>query len=174
MDFGAEFQKQVGRIDGLVRQLESASDPALKDAAKELMAALMQLHGAGLERILQMVEAANGDALAGQLASDPLVGSLLVLYGLHPDDLETRVQRGLDQVRLLCRRDGARLEEIVVNGGLVRLRVSGGGSPNLEGHIRDAILEHAPDAAEIVILGLELAGAAGFVPLASIVPAVQS
>ncbi len=28
-----------------------------------------------------------------RLGRDPLVGSVLILYGLHPEDIETRVQR---------------------------------------------------------------------------------
>ena len=35
-----------------------------------------------------------GHALIASLAGDDLVSSLLLLYGLHPLDLETRVESG--------------------------------------------------------------------------------
>ena len=33
------------------------------------------------------------------LADDVVVGSLLVLHDLHPDDVDTRIQAALDRVR---------------------------------------------------------------------------
>ena len=62
--------------------------------AKELMESLMELHGAGFDRILEIAAAAGNNDLIEAFARDNLVGSLLVLYGLHPDDFETRVRRG--------------------------------------------------------------------------------
>src|SRR5665213_3073887 len=44
-----EFQEQVGRIEGLVHEIESIADPALRATAKELVRSLMDLHRAGLE-----------------------------------------------------------------------------------------------------------------------------
>ena len=46
----------------------------------------MELHGAGLERMLEIVRA-NGDSgqlILDSLGRDDMVSSLLVLYGLHP------------------------------------------------------------------------------------------
>ena len=34
-----------------------------------------------------------------RLVADPLVESLLLLHGLHPLDVDTRIQRALDNVR---------------------------------------------------------------------------
>jgi hypothetical protein len=96
-----EFQERVARIEGLVKKLENGADPASRSTARELIQSLMELHGAGLERILEIV-ATSGDAgqgLIDSVARDELVGSLLVLYGLHPDNFEARVLRALDKVR---------------------------------------------------------------------------
>ena len=50
-----------------------------------------------LERIAGLGE--PGQALIASLADDDLVSNLLLLYGLHPLDLETRVSQALEQVR---------------------------------------------------------------------------
>src|SRR5580658_1838230 len=123
-----EFQEQVGRIDGLVRRLDSSPDPSLRGMARELVQSLMELHGAGLERILEIVSSTGGDAgavLMKSLGQDELVSSLLVLYGLHPEDFETRVRRGLDKLRPFLRSRGAAVDLIAIEGDQVRLKIDG-------------------------------------------------
>jgi hypothetical protein len=115
-----ELKQQVGRIDALVQKLESSADPSTRGTALDLVQSLMEFHGAGLERILEIVSTTGGDAgaeLVQSLAHDELVSSLLVLYGLHPEDFEARVRRGLDKVRPLLRSRGAGLEVIAIAGG---------------------------------------------------------
>ena len=41
---------------------------------------------------------AEGEAMIARLGQDPIARSLLLLYSLHPDDLETRVLKALDTV----------------------------------------------------------------------------
>jgi hypothetical protein len=90
------LQKQIQRIGAMVEQLESTTDPHLRALAKELLESLMALHGAGLERILELASRAGeaGNAIIRDCGRDELVSSLLLLYGLHPDDLQTRVDAG--------------------------------------------------------------------------------
>ena len=94
------FQKRVQKIGGLVHDLETIGDPASRAAAKELVQLLMDLHGTGLERILEIVfqSGDSGARIIDELGQDQLVSSLLVLYGLHPDELQTRVERKLQQI----------------------------------------------------------------------------
>src|SRR5260370_10768978 len=96
-----EFRERVGRIDGLVQQLESTTDPASRAAAKELVQSLMDLHGGAIERILEIVLKAgdSGARIIESLGKDELVSSLLVLYELHPDNFGTRVQLWLENAR---------------------------------------------------------------------------
>lgn len=167
-----EFQEQVGRIDGLVRRLDSSPDPSLRGTARELVQSLMKLHGAGLERILEIVSSTGGDAravLVKSLAHDELVSSLLVLYGLHPEDFETRVRRGLDKLRPFLRSRGAAVELIALVGDQVRLKIEGPRSAEVQEAVREALLETAPDAADILIEGgVDRAPGSGFVPLTSL------
>ena len=100
-----EFQERVGRIDALVHKLDSAADPALRATAKELVQSLMELHGAGIRRMLEIVfdDGENGSRIIESLGRDELVSSLLVLYDLHPDNFEARVQRAFEKVRPILR-----------------------------------------------------------------------
>jgi hypothetical protein len=167
-----EFQEQVGRIDELVRKLESSPDSSLRGTARDLVQSLMELHGAGLGRILEIVSSTGGEAgavLVQSLAHDELVSSLLVLYGLHPEDFETRVRRGLDKVRPFLRSRGASLNVIAITGDRICLKIDGPASAELQEAVREALLEMAPDAAHIDIEGgVEKARSSSFVPLTSL------
>ena len=55
----AAFQKRIQRIAEMVEQLESAADPNARAMAKELVESLMALHGAALERILEITSEAG-------------------------------------------------------------------------------------------------------------------
>ena len=54
-----ELQKKMQRIGEMVERLESAADPNARAMARELVESLMALHGAGLERILDLVAEAE-------------------------------------------------------------------------------------------------------------------
>jgi len=167
-----EFQEHIGHIETLVQKLESARDPALRETGRDLIRSLLELHGAGLERVLEIISTTSGDAGAAiieALAKDELVSSLLVLHGVHPEDFETRARRGLDKVRPVLRSRGAGIEIIALAGDRIHVKIQGAGSKDLEEAIRGALLETVPDAAEIVIDGAaEKARSPNFVPLASL------
>ncbi|HEV7673368.1 MAG TPA: NifU family protein, partial [Candidatus Angelobacter sp.] len=86
-----DFRQRVQQMAELAADLERISDDKIRASAKELVHLLMELHGAGLERIMETVFAAGepGVAMIDKLSLEPLVSSLLVLHGLHPDDFET-------------------------------------------------------------------------------------
>ncbi|MEU5634021.1 hypothetical protein ACH47C_32900 [Streptomyces rishiriensis] len=90
--------EQTGRRVEEVLDRLAGSDPAAATAAEELVRSLMDFYGSGLARVLHLVSAEQGDALAA-LLGDELVASLLVLHDLHPEDRDTRIARALDSVR---------------------------------------------------------------------------
>ncbi len=61
--------------------------------AEELLRSLTDLYGGGLERIMVLACRRTRPRSAGACVDDELVGSLLVAHGLHPDDVETRVEQ---------------------------------------------------------------------------------
>lgn len=171
MQVTKEFRDQVARIEKLIQKLESAADPALRSTSRDLIQTVMELHGAGLDRILTIVSEARaaGVGLIEKLGRDELVSSLLVLYGLHPEDFETRVQRGLDKARQKLRSSGCGVELVAITGENVHVKITRGGSEDSSGVVREALLEAAPDAAEVMIDGGRApAAGSNFVPLASL------
>ena len=169
----SEVQRQTGRIEGLVRKLESSADPDLLATAQELVRSLMELYGAGLERITEIVFAQGeaGRDILDQFGRDELVSNLLAANGLHPLDLEDRVRRALEGLQARIRSQGT-VEMLGVEEGVIRLRARATGSgcgssaASLKSAVEEAIYEAAPDLAQLVIEGLEETGtASGFVPL---------
>jgi hypothetical protein len=166
-----EFQQRIQQIDERLRQLEAVADPAVRSAAQDLVKQLMDIHGSALERMLEIVfeSKPNGPRTIDELGSDPLVSSLLILYGFHPDDLETRVGRKLDQLRSQLFKLGAEAEVIGVVDGQVRLRVSiaghacGSTSGTVRSLLEGAIFEAAPDLTSLTVEGLDDPKPAGFV-----------
>jgi len=158
-----DFQKRVQKIGGLVHDLEAIADPASRAAAMELVQLLMDLHGTGLERILEIVFQSGdaGSRIIDDLGQDQLVSSLLILYGLHPDELQTRVERKLEQIASKLHKMGAEARLLSVNGGDVRVRVRveghacGSTSRTVQAAVEESIYEAAPDLMSLVVEGLE-------------------
>jgi Fe-S cluster biogenesis protein NfuA len=157
------FHQSIQRIEGLIQEVERYQDPAAKAHTREMVQAVLDLHGAGLEKMLEILAEAGepGLALIDNLARDDLVSSLLLLYGLHPLDLETRVRQALDKVRPYLRSHGGNVELLSTEGGVVRLRLQGScdGCPSsavtMKSSIEEAIYEKAPDVAGIEVAAVE-------------------
>jgi hypothetical protein len=66
----------VERVQELQTRLESAAQSPARDVADELVAAIVQMYGAGLERIMAALFAAGaqGEEIAGSLAADGRAG----------------------------------------------------------------------------------------------------
>ncbi len=166
-----EPQERVRRIETLVHQCEAIPDAKLRHNVQELLQAVMELHGAALDRLMTLVSDRGGETagLIDELANDELVGNLLLLHGLHPVDLQTRVERALAGIEGILRGYGAHAEVLGMPGGAIRLRVWGVTSAavakSTRGAIEEAINRTAPDAASLAILGLEPFNSPDFVAL---------
>ena len=122
----------------------------------------MDMYGEGLERIMGALHDAGpeADGVRGRIVDDGVVGSLLLIHGIHPVDLETRVLEALDTVRPYMHSHGGDVELIDLDAGVAVLRLEGScqgcpaSSATLEQAIRQALEEAAPD-----LLGLEVEGA---------------
>ena len=166
-----DFREDMQRIGGLVQEIDSIADPAVRSATKDLVQSLMDLHGAALEKALEIVAEAGepGMNIIDRMGRDALVSSVLILYGLHPEDLETRVMKAVDKIRPSLRKQGCEIELVEVNLGVIRLRVETGshtcGSTGKTGQatLEAAMYDAAPDMASLVIHGLEEKPSSGFV-----------
>ena len=167
-----EFQRRLGRVEDLIAGLEKSPDLKVREQVRELIQTLLDLHASGLERILETVHntGETGLALIEELGRDQLVSGVLLLHGLHPLDLETRVRTALETVRPRLGQHGGSVEFVSVSeGGKVRLKLEGNcnGCPSsritLHSTIEEELYNAAPD-----ITSLEVDGA--IEPLAPLDP----
>jgi Fe-S cluster biogenesis protein NfuA/nitrite reductase/ring-hydroxylating ferredoxin subunit len=152
------------RVQELQARLEEiAGDGATRTLAEELVSAVVQMYGAGLERIVEALLGAGeeGEQLAFALAEDPRVAPLLFIHDLHPVPLEERVRKALEQVRPYMESHGGDVELLSLADGVARIRLRGScsdcqaSSVTLELAIKQALEEAAPD-----LEGLEVEGVA--------------
>jgi len=173
---GKDFREDMQRIGELVQQIESIADPALRATTKALVQSLMDMHGAALEKALDIVAESGepGMAIIDRLGRDSLVSSVLILYGLHPEGIETRVAKAVERMRPQLRKQGCEVELLEAGGGAIRLRVETGShtcgstAKTVQATIEGAIYDAAPDLTSLVIEGLEEKPASGFVALGSL------
>ncbi len=170
-----EVRERVGRVETLLEAIEALQDPRAQATAAEAVQALLELYGEGLVRMMQIVGELSGAQIVDAFAADELIAHLLLLHGLHPVDLQTRVLQALEEVRPYLESHGGNVELVSVEGGVARLRLQGSchGCPSssmtLKLAIEQAIQEAAPDLERIEAEGLvEPALPTGFVPLTAI------
>src|SRR5215210_9419793 len=94
-------QELVERVQDLLGSLDEIADPVAQARVQELVGAVLELYGAGLERILGVLADAGEPALPirDALLDDGIVASLLLIHGLYPIPLEERVMQALDGMR---------------------------------------------------------------------------
>lgn len=172
-----DFQQRLDKIEELIQGLAEIADPAQQARARDLVQLVLDLHGLAIERMLDMVyeSGAAGQGIIEEMAKDEMVGNLLLLHGLHPFDLETRVRQALEKVRPYMKSHGGNVELLGVDeSGVVRLRLEGSchecGSSRvtLKYAVENAIYAVAPDVTGIEAKGLAPAPAplaAGFIPV---------
>ena len=173
---GGAFQEQIRQLGKLITLFDQYPDGPQKTACKELVQLLMDVHGAGLERMMEIVfeSGAAGPAIIDNLAKDSAVSSLLVLYSLHPDDLETRVRKAMEQIRPRLRKLGCSAEVVKIHEGDVQVKVAtsghgcGSSAKDVRAIVEDGVYEFAPDVIALEILGLEEPSSTGFVKLESL------
>jgi hypothetical protein len=147
------FQHRLLRIQVLVEALEACPDPAVREGARELVRALLDLHAAGLARILDLAgqPGESGRGLTTRLAGDDLVGSLLLMHGLHPVPVAERVAQALERARPRLRAGAADVELLQATEERIRVRLRGdlSAGPGLRAAVEAVLLEAAPDVAAV-------------------------
>jgi Fe-S cluster biogenesis protein NfuA len=175
-----EFQEHTEQIERLVAQVSSLQDSEARTMALDLVQALMDLHGAGLSRIVELLGESGeaGRKSLTNLGADPVVCGLMVLYGIHPVELRDRVNAAIEKVRPHVHKQGGKVELLDVSDGLVRVSISSSSngchsSPDaLKQIVEQAIREVAPEVIEVVAEGVASSSSA-FLPINMIQPAVK-
>jgi Fe-S cluster biogenesis protein NfuA len=174
----SEFQAQTEQIERLVQRVMALTDDGARATALELLQSVMDLHGAAMSRMVEVLSDSGeaGRAALAKLSADPLLCGLLVLYGVHPVPFEERVAKALEKLRPQLQKKGASVELITTDEARVRVSIQSSGhgcgssTDGIKDMVEQAILEAAPDVIEILVEGLPET-APGFVPVNMIQPA---
>jgi len=155
-------QKVSARVEELLDALKAGGFGGAAPAAEELVGLLVGLYGDGLTQIVTILAESgrDGAAMLARLADDPLVDSLLLLHGLHPLDVDARIQRALDRVRPYLGSHAGGVEYLGVAEGVARLKLEGScsGCPSstvtVQLAIEGAVLDAAPEVTSVVVEGM--------------------
>jgi hypothetical protein len=143
----------------LLERLERLGDPAVREDARALVALLTRLHGEALAQLVTITRSAGHANLLDAWKDDPQVSGLLLMYGLHPDDLASRVRRALQESAPVAAFLGVGVTALHISPEEVRLAlkaapdVPAAALAELRERIEAAILAHAPEVAAVRIDG---------------------
>lgn len=150
--------EEVGqRVEDLLDRV-AAADPAIAATVEALVAELVSMYGAGLQRLVDGLGDAD-PALLRRLAGDALLGGLMSLHDLHPVPLGDRVEAALDECRPFLDAHGGGVTLVAIDDGVVHLQLEGscdgcGASEiTLRNTVEAAIAAAAPDVARIDVEG---------------------
>jgi Fe-S cluster biogenesis protein NfuA/nitrite reductase/ring-hydroxylating ferredoxin subunit len=155
-------QKVSARVEELLDALKAGGFGGAAPAAEELVGLLVGLYGDGLTQIVTILaeSGSDGAAMLTRLGDDPLVESLLLLHGLHPLDVDARIQRALDRVRPYLGSHAGGVEYLGVVAGVATLKLEGScsGCPSstvtVQLAIEGAVLDAAPEVTSVVVEGM--------------------
>ena len=158
-----DMNRHGRRIQELMEEIESLPDTPARTLVNECMTSLLGFYGQGLERMLQIVKRSGigGKQVYDELIQDRVVSGLLLIHGLHPVDLGTRLRTALEKIRPYMQSHGGTVELLSHEADFARLRLQGAcktcpsSAVTLELAVRHAIEEACPDLA-----GFEVEGAA--------------
>ncbi|WP_202450893.1 MULTISPECIES: NifU family protein [unclassified Streptomyces] len=169
----ADWRATGERIDALIAASASGG-AAARERSEQLVRLVTDFYGAGLTRLLDLVHEQGrlDDDVLAALAADDLVASVLLVHGLHPYGVETRVERALDSVRPYLGSHGGDVELLGVTAdGAVTLRLLGScdgcpsSSATLELAVRGAVEAAAPEVTAIEVETADDKASAPVVPV---------
>jgi Fe-S cluster biogenesis protein NfuA len=175
-----EFQQRSEQIQQLVERVNALEDEEARATALELLQSMMDLHGAAISRMVELLTEAGeeGRSALAKLGRDPLICGLMVLYDAHPVPMQERVAAAIEKIRPQLQKHGGSIELLGVSDGVVELEIHSSGqgchsSPDaLKEQAEQAILEAAPETAQILVRGVA-ASSAGFIPVSMLQPAAR-
>jgi Fe-S cluster biogenesis protein NfuA len=150
---GDDAQAAGERVEALLAELRAQAGPQAAATAEELVSCLVELYGAGLATIIEVV-GEDRPELMDKLVADPLVESLLLVHDLHPLDTSARVRRAVEEVLPQLGSHAGDVEYLGLDDtGVLRLRLEqrGCSADTVRDLIEKAVAAAAPEAAGIDI-----------------------
>jgi hypothetical protein len=152
------WEHRLQRVEQLIREMEEGPESPVRERARDIVRAVLDLHADALKKMMDVVAADGSTAvLVDAFARDPQIAGMLLLHSLHPLDFESRVRGALDALTPDLRKHRVRVAAVAISDGVVRVRLErapghgGRAAPALRAQVEDAIVAVAPDAATIDI-----------------------
>ncbi|MFU8871616.1 hypothetical protein [Micromonospora sp. SL4-19] len=162
----AAVEPRLTRLDAALGQLEQTPGRTA-ELALEAVEILTEVYGEALARVTDL--AADDRRALDRLADDELLRHLLLLHRIHPDPVERRVARAVDDLRPQLRARGAEIALVGVQDEVARISLSAsscGGGEALRDQVRELVLTFAPELSAVDVVAP--AAAPALIPVATL------
>lgn len=152
---GTDSREMAKRLQELIEQIQTQPNPAARALLQECLQSLLAFYGEGLSRILEQVQASGveGKQILDRLLKDETISGLLLIHGLHPIPLESRLRGAFEKVRPYMQSHGGNIELLSLENEIARVRLQGtcktcpSSTVTLEFAVRRAVEAACPDLA---------------------------
>jgi hypothetical protein len=163
----------LAALNDQLDQLEAMPGP-VSELGLTVVAGVAEIYGQALIRTLELADPAAVERMLG----DELIAHLLALHGIHPESVETRLGRVLDELRAAVSDRGGTVELDRLDETVAVVRVALGGrasrSADVEQTVRRAVMTAVPELANVTIVPAGNASATAFVPLEALMRTATS
>jgi hypothetical protein len=144
------LEKALRQIEELTSALYRSGDTNAREAARELLEVVLDLHGLGLARMVALVAAAEeGAKLTGLLAADPYARAIMLLHGLHPLTVEERLREAISQMTAKWSGRGVEIRLVRAGPATAEVRIVRNGAAEsaelLADEVERRLIDAAPD-----------------------------
>ena len=154
----------LGALNEQLDQLEAMPGP-VSELGLMAVAGVAEIYGQALIRTLELAD----PAAVERMLDDELIAHLLALHGIHPESVEKRLTRVIDELRAAVSDQGGSVELDRLDESVAVVRVALGArasrSADVEHTVRRAVMTAVPELANVRIVPAGSASATAFVPL---------
>jgi Fe-S cluster biogenesis protein NfuA len=154
----------LGALNEQLDQLEAMPGP-VSELGLTVVAGVAEIYGQALIRTLELAD----PAAVERMLDDELIAHLLALHGIHPESVEKRLTRVIDELRAAVSDQGGSVELDRLDESVAVVRVALGArasrSADIEHTVRRAVMTAVPELANVKIVPAGKASATAFVPL---------
>ena len=159
-----EVRALLGALNDQLDQLEAMPGP-VSELGLTAVAGVAEIYGQALIRTLELAD----PAAVERMLDDELIAHLLALHGIHPESVEKRLTRVIDELRAAVSDQGGTVELDRLDETVAVVRVALGArasrSADVEHTVRRAVMTAVPELDNVRIVPAGSASATAFVPL---------
>jgi Fe-S cluster biogenesis protein NfuA len=163
----------LGALNDQLDQLEAMPGP-VSELGLTVVAGVAEIYGQALIRTLELAD----PAAVERMLDDELIAHLLALHGIHPESVEKRLTRVIDELRAAVSDQGGTVELDRLDEAVAVVRVALGArasrSADVEHTVRRAVMTAVPELANVTIVPAGSASATAFVPLEALMRTATS